>query len=293
MLQVAVLMACHNRRAKTVASLQALRRAAGFVPGLTIQVFLTDDGSTDGTADAVRALAMPVTVVDGTGDLYWNRGMVRAWQTALDAGVAFNGFLLLNDDTLLDDHALASIVAADRSRGGEAVIVGAVRDPVSAEVTYGGVRRTSAWHPGKTAVAGVSETVQAVDTFNANCVLVPWRVYECVGTLDPVFTHAMGDFDYGLRARRAALEVVVAPGTVGTCPRNDSLGTWRDPDIPVLRRLRLLESPKGLPRREWREYLRRHGAPAPRLMAWLPTLRVLATSLCRGPAAATRSWGGR
>ena len=271
-MQIAVLMTCHNRRAKTVASLEALRRAAEHVPGLHTHVFLTDDGSTDGTAEAARRVGLPLTVVPGTGDLYWNRGMVRAWQAAIDSGENHDGFLLLNDDTILDEPALGTLLATNRSLSCEAIVVGAVRDPTSGELTYGGVRRTSHWHPGKVALVDVSDTLRAVDTFNANCVLVPWRVYERVGTLDPAFTHAMGDFDYGLRARRAGMEVVVAPGTVGTCPRNDVAGTWRDLAIPFRGGCACWSRPRAFRGAEWREYLRRHGAPSA-LVAELDTSR--------------------
>jgi GT2 family glycosyltransferase len=201
--------------------------------------------------------------------------MVRAWRAALEHPEPFAGFLLLNDDTILDAHAVAHLLAVDAAYEHRAVVVGAVRDPDGGQLTYGGVRRTSRWHPGRVVRLPEGDAPQVADAFNANCVYVPTPVYEAVGTLDPVFHHGMGDFDYGYRATRLGHPVVVAPGTVGTCGRNRSEGTWRDPALPVRRRLALLGSPKGLPRREWRAFLRRHGAPVPGLLAWLPALQVV------------------
>ena len=272
---LAVIMTCHNRREATVASLRSLAASVDRSPGLAYRVFLLDDGSTDGTADAVASLALPVTVLPGNGDLFWNRGMVHAWAAARAHEDAYDGYLLLNDDTVLDEQALPTLLRTDAEYEHRAVVVGAIRDPDTGRVTYGGVRRTSRWHPGRVARLPRSDGAQQADTFNANCVYVPSDVCEAIGILDPVFHHAIGDFDYGYRATRHGFPVIVAPGTVGACARNPVAGTWRDPAVPIRRRYALLASPKGLPRLEWQEFLRRHGAPWPRALAWLPTLSLL------------------
>jgi GT2 family glycosyltransferase len=273
--RIAALLTCHNRREKTLACLAALYVARDRNPGLGLRVYLTDDASTDGTADAVRAFDPEIQVIHGLGDLYWNRGMVAAWRAALDSGERYDAFLLLNDDTLIDPEALEVLLRTAETVDTTAIVVGAVRDPQSGELAYGGVRRTSRWHPGRTVRLPVSTEPQDADTFNANCVLVPAGCVERIGTLDPVFRHAMGDFDYGLRAREAGMRVVVAPHTVGACARNEMTGSWRDRNLSMRERLRLLNSPKGLPYREWQEYLRRHGAPLPWLLAAAPLVSVI------------------
>lgn len=273
--RIAVLLTCHNRRATTIECLTALFAALQQVPDVDARVYLTDDGSTDGTADAVREFDREIQVIAGPGDLFWNRGMVAAWRASLASTERYEFFLLLNDDTRLDPNALAVLLDTAEDIESAAIVVGAVRDPESGELSYGGIRRTSHWHPGRTARIPISSEPRDADTFNANCVLVPAACVDRIGILDPVFTHAMGDFDYGLRAREAGLRVVVAPDTVGACPGNQMTGSWRDPNLSVRERLRCLSSPKGLPYREWREYLRRHGAPIPWLLALAPLVSVI------------------
>ena len=276
---IAIIMTAHNRRDTTVASLRSLAASAAAVADLEYIVYLTDDGSTDGTAEAVSELALPIAIIQGTGDLYWNRGMVRSWSKAAEQRALFDGYLLLNDDTTLDQQALTVLLALGRLHNASAVIVGATRDPITGELTYGGVKRTSSWHPGRTTRLPMSETPQEADAFNANCVYVPAEVADAVGTLDPVFHHGMGDFDYGYRARKLGFNIVVAPNTIGTCAVNSVDGTWRDTALPYRRRLHALRSPKGLPFSEWREFLMRHGAPLPTLLAAAPWLSVAASSL--------------
>jgi len=256
---LAVLLTCHNRKAKTLACLEALFAAADATPGLKIEVFVTDDGSTDGTSAAIRAAGHPVELLSADGSKFWTGGTLVSWDAAIASETDFDGYLLLNDDTTLDRSALEVLTAVSTENEGNAVVVAAIRDPESAQVSYGGVVRTVDWHPAKVRRLAASSEVQVADTFNANCVLIPKAVFQHVGRLDPAFTHAFSDFDYGYRATSAGFQVLVAPGVLGTCARNSIQGTWEDPTLGLRRRLELLNSPKGLPWREWAYYLRRHG----------------------------------
>jgi len=65
---LAVLMTCHNRREETVRCLGALR--VQDLPNAELSVYMTDDGSTDGTAAAISAVDMPIRLIAGSGDLY-------------------------------------------------------------------------------------------------------------------------------------------------------------------------------------------------------------------------------
>ena len=94
MTRIAVLMTVHNRKAKTVRCLQSLQDT--WLPcreQFGVEVFLTDDGCTDGTADAVSRLTLdfPVRILPGDGSLFWNGGMIQSWKAALAAG-SFDGY---------------------------------------------------------------------------------------------------------------------------------------------------------------------------------------------------------
>lgn len=211
--RVAIIMTCHNRRDTTVGCLEALQAQEGH--GLTLELFVTDDGSTDGTFEAIAEVWPGTTIVQGTGTLYWAAGMALAERAALRTEPDF--LLWLNDDTLLDNDALQRLLATSQRHPG-AIVVGATVDPGTRECTYGGRIRPGA-HPQKLLRLPIAETDQRADTFNGNVVLIPSAAREHLGPIDGLFPHAYADDDYGLRATARGIAIIQAPGSVGQCAR--------------------------------------------------------------------------
>jgi GT2 family glycosyltransferase len=279
-MKIAVLMTCHNRREKTLACLAALR-ANALPAGCSVEVFLVDDGSTDGTAAAVGTRFPDTRVLAGDGNLYWNGGMRKAFEAARRGD--YYAYLWLNDDTLLYPDALARIVATARERqraiGADAVVVGSTCDAATGQLTYGGVVRAARWRPMAFRMVEPADAPVECESMWGNCVLIPDSIARAVGNLDPDFAHAMGDVDYGLRVCAAGFRIWVMPGFAGTCSMNSPAGTYEDPRIPLGERLRKMMQPKGLPPRSWRTLTRRHAGPLWFLYWWWPYLKVIATSI--------------
>src|SRR5262249_22106572 len=117
------------------------------------------------------------------------------------------------------------------------------------------------------------------DAMNGNCVLIPAEVAAVVGNLDYTFKHAMGDFDYALRARRKGFQIWLAAGFFGTCKHNLTTEDFINPRLPLNVRLRSILDRKNLPPRAWGRYARRHAGPLwPAYWAW-PYLKVFMRSI--------------
>lgn len=69
-----------------------------------VDVYLTNDGCTDGTPEAIALQYPKVYIINGDGNLFWNRGMYTAWQEAAKKDYDF--YIWLNDDTILLPNAL-------------------------------------------------------------------------------------------------------------------------------------------------------------------------------------------
>ena len=254
--RVAAVMAAYNRRDLTLACLRSLQ--AQRVPGVALDAYVLDDASTDGTGEAIAREFPAVTVLRGDGQLYWNGGMRTAFGAAIERD--YDHYLWMNDDTELDEGALALLLDTERrlrAQGERAVIVvGSTRDPNTGEVTYGGLARPSRWrrlHWELVEPAG--DQPRACETLNGNTVLISREVVRRVGNIDPAFVQQMGDHDYGLRARAAGCSVWIAPGTLGTCAPNFGRPPGKETFLQEWRRLwstkELLPGPWAVFSRRW------------------------------------------
>lgn len=270
---IAVILTCFNRRETTLTCLDHLVNQTALEtepPGqgpeaeAELHVFLVDDGSTDGTGEAVRSAHPEVQVIPGTGDLFWNRGMHRAWQVAIEHG-GFDHYFLLNDDTFLFPDALTALIAAaehpEDGSTGPGIAVGATIDPPSGALNYGGYVRSSKWNPMKLEHRPLGERTRVV-TMNCNAVLIPSAIVDQIGQMDPFYHHSWGDIDLGYRASRAGIVLSVPDRAVGHCESNPhGTDAYRDPSMGLRERIRQINSIHGLNKADWYHLVRRHGGP--------------------------------
>lgn len=277
--KIAVLLTCFNRRQKTVDCIDAVLSQSAF-NDVALDFFITDDGSNDGTSEALMARFPQIRLLKGNGSLFWNGGMRLAWAEAFKQGYDF--YLWLNDDTFLYPDTLEKLLdthqKCQHKTGKAGIVIGSTHDETG-RTSYGGEVQKSKWRPLTLIKLDPKDEVQTCDTFNGNCVLISKDAAAELGNLDPGFAHAMGDTDYGLRAKRAGVPMWVMPSYAGRCTNDHSFaGSFHDQSLPLQERLRKAMSPKGLPWRSWMIVCRRHaGFFWPIYWMW-PYLKIIFTS---------------
>jgi len=108
----AVLLTCFNRKEKTLSCLESIY-AQSNKEGFTLKVYLVDDGSTDGTSEAVKKNFPQVNVIKGDGTLFWNGGMRVAFSKAMENEHDY--YLWLNDDTFIYPDSLKILIETSKS----------------------------------------------------------------------------------------------------------------------------------------------------------------------------------
>lgn len=252
MKSIAIIMTAHNRKNQTLSCLDSLHSQSKLTEGVKKLIYFVDDGSTDGTSEAVHYMFPDVRIILGTGDLFWNRGMHLAFGEALKEDHDY--YLWINDDTTLFPSALSELLHTSTFFQDKAIVVASTKHPVTGEWTYGGFRRLHPLRPLKfTRVLPSGEPVP-IEAMNGNCVLIPRYAAGIVGNLDPIFSHGMGDFDYALRAQRKGVEVYLASGYHGYCIRNSVSADKKS----LRQRLSKMISRKGLPPKDWAIFTKRY-----------------------------------
>ena len=228
-MQIAVLLTCFNRKEKTCTCLKSMYadlekyNLNHSEDNISLEIFLVDDGCTDGTADAVSAQFsnQPVHIIQGTGSLFWAGGMRLAWSEAYKRHSEWDFYLLLNDDTELLPGAFEELMNTHyycREKYKSAGIYSGVTcaSDNHETCTYGGniwINKTK----GISKRLGTSNLPQMCDMTNANILLVAKSVVDKIGRFSNSYQHAMADYDYSIRARKMGLPVLITANFCGIC----------------------------------------------------------------------------
>jgi GT2 family glycosyltransferase len=208
---------------------------------------------------------------------------------------AFDYLLVFNDDIQLYPDALANLLRAaeEVARTGrkEYAVVGSFRDPATKATTYGGVVRVHPWRSFRFQRVDPLDKVQECDTLNMNFALISRSALDRVGFLSPCFTHAKADYDFGLRLRNRGGLILVAPGYMGLCARNQKSGTSAQPGIPLQEKWKRLTGVKEHAFRETLHFYRQHAGPLWPLLMASKYVRKLSVGARSGDAAASGGLG--
>lgn len=249
------ILACYNRKEKTKSCIETLVQKN---PECMITFVVVDDSSTDGTSKMLEELSnsgkYDIHLLKGTGRLFYSGSMHVGMKYALEKFQAnFDYCMLLNDDVLFFKGCVKKMVAQSQSQN-NAVIVGAMSD-ATGSLSYSAVKYIKGIRYKK---MEIGQWNSRADTFNANCVLIPYVIFRNMGPIDSYFVHSLGDFDYGLELTRYGYKIYVSKEYVGQCENNSNKNTWMDCSLSRRERLRRKESPKGAPVKQWFYFLRKH-----------------------------------
>lgn len=230
---ISVILTCYNRKDKTTACLTSLAEAYNRYntqhqqSPIHLSIYLTDDGCTDGTADAVEQLmklhpTILLHIIKGNGHCYWAGGMRLAWNAALKAKEDVDFFLLINDDTVLRAKVFEELLSAHQfalknyGKGGlYSGITCDINDP--GHITYGGKQVSKSDIRATYTVVGQSAEPQPVDITNANILMVDKNVVNELGIFYKGYIHGGADYDYSLLAHKHGFPVLLTAGICGEC----------------------------------------------------------------------------
>jgi len=227
-MKIAVLLTCFNRKFKTLNCLRSLYHALDLYnkdveSRIELYIYLTDDGCTDGTGEEIRNNYSDknITILQGTGDLYWAGGMRLAWNEALKKHNEWDFYLLLNDDVDLLDNLFSELLNTHKyciDNYNELGIYSGITSSRTDhdKMTYGGCLWKNKFlglctrlHP--------NNKPQLCDMTHANILLVSKNVVEKIGIFYEGYCHGSADYDYSIKAKNKGIPVLLTANFCGRC----------------------------------------------------------------------------
>lgn len=242
-----ILIPVYNRKSITLSCLSKLQDSNQ----IQLSIVVIDDGSIDGTSEAIYTQHPNVTILQGDGNLWWTGAIHQGMQCAYEQGAEF--FVWLNDDCRVEPGAIADLVSFCQEHPHAIVGAQGFESDNPKQLSFGGKVKT--WK-GYRFIQPPTGQVVPCDLLSGNLVCIPRSVVDAIGYPDiQVTPHYGGDSLYLIRAQKAGFQLFVdtrhtawnSPGEPRLYPSN-----WLLSEGDPLKILRLVFVPQsGLSWRVW------------------------------------------
>lgn len=197
---ISVVIPIHNRKHFTRECLTGLRKQTY----CDYNIIVVDDGSTDGSKDMIHEEFPEVTIMNGTGNLYWTAAVNMGIEHALRAGADY--VLTLNNDGFPEEQFLRKM-SEWAERMPRSIFCSYEIDALTRKPYYGGEIIDWTWGSSRFLLDELSEEqrhgVYPVSVAPGRGMLIPRIVFETIGLFDArSLPHYMADYDFACLARR-------------------------------------------------------------------------------------------
>lgn len=221
MKRIEIVAPVHNRREITLQCLRSLSKIDA--RNLDVHIVIVDDGSTDGTGEAIAKEFPAVELIKGNGDLWFTEGTNVGVRAALKHNPDY--VLMINDDQVFDSKFLYVMVETaernPRSVVGSLLLLWDVPHKIfqvspSWETFSGGWR-----HWQQQTVWTIPARAWSVELIVGNCLLVPAAAIKEAGLMNSKRYPNFGDAEYTPRLKKKGWKLLIEPRARVFCQPNN------------------------------------------------------------------------
>ena len=235
-IKLEIITPVHNRRDETLQCLRSLKRSR--LEGIAAHIIVVDDGSSDGTSEALGREFPDVEIVHGDGNLWYTAGTNRGLEAALTHGPDY--ILAINNDSIFDEDCIRRLVECGE-RHPRSIVGALLLSWETPHQVFQVAPRWELWSGGMRhwrhqTVWTVPQRPWQVDLIVGNCVLYPAQAVREAGFMDEKRLVQYGDAEYTPRMRRRGWRLLIEPRARVFCQPNNPPTGFRG--MPIGQKIR-------------------------------------------------------
>ncbi|MEK6208865.1 MAG: glycosyltransferase [Pseudomonadota bacterium] len=170
-------------------------------------LILVDDGSTDGTAESVRARIDAVSVIRGSGNWWWAGSLQKGLNAVREMHPAPGDILLItNDDIQFEDNFLETAAAVLRSRQ-RCLLLARVKNPETGAISETGIEADF-----RALSFKVAADPERINCLSTRGLFLHWADVQAIGGFHPkLLPHYLSDYEWTIRATRRGFKCITVP----------------------------------------------------------------------------------
>ena len=223
---VYIIIPVHNRKAITLQCLDTLKKNGDRD---RYHVIVVDDGSTDGTSEAIKSLYPEMVILAGDGNLWWTGAIKKGMEYAYEQGAEY--LIWLNDDCYPKKDTILKLINTCQSH--KNTIVGAQSLELDTfSPSYGGIITK-----GNNIIEthALENNLLECDGLSGNLVCIHKNLVRDIGYPNyQIFPQYYGDVTYTHRAKSNGYKLLIQGDAIAFCKNDHPKISWLNPDKSLL-----------------------------------------------------------
>jgi len=206
-MQIFTIIPVYNRKNITLQFLNDLNNQTY----TNFKIIVFDDGSTDGTSEAIQKEFPNIRILRGDGNYWWTKSINASLRFAINHSADY--VLLLNDDIRLANNLIETFVNNAKIKPN--AIFGAANYDLSTNTLLfagekrnwciAGIKKNSVYY--QSSVLSKKKIIET-EYLAGRGLWIPVQIFNRLGLFDEKnFPQSAADYDFTIRAKRAAIEI--------------------------------------------------------------------------------------
>ncbi|MCA6586909.1 MAG: glycosyltransferase family 2 protein [Pseudanabaena sp. M051S1SP1A06QC] len=222
---VYIIIPVHNRKVITLKCLATLEDNGDLAK---YYVIVVDDGSTDGTSEAIKSLYSEVIILEGDGNLWWTGAVKKGMEYAYKNGAEY--LIWLNDDCYPQKETIPKLIKTCRTD--KQIVAGAQSlDPETFQPSYAGiiVRRN------QIVQIHTLKGLLECDGLSGNLVCLHRNLIKDIEYPNfKLFPQYYGDVTYTHQAKKNNYRLLIQGDAIAFCKNDHPNISWLNPNKSLL-----------------------------------------------------------